>query len=716
MKKNRSNFFYLLAVLIILIGFSLVLFFFPNFIKSIEYNIYDIYNKTYVRIFPKKQKKINQDFLFIEIDSDTHIKLNSVIIDRKEFVSLNNILHDCNPSLIFYDYIFTTRTRSDNDFLKSIILPKYLFPCALSSQQASNMKSVNQKIKEIKNLKNKKNQNFYSSENLLLSFKEILEKTITLAHINSFADNDGIFRRMPLFIKYKDKYIPSVSLQFALTILNKSIDDIIIEKNKIIINSSPDAKPIAIPIDDNGEMLINFTFDRNMNFSKISYLDLLKISQEDINAIYELLEDKIIVITDSSFVANDYGKTPISINFLKSLLHAFSAETIISKNFVKILPIKYNIIILFLLSIIILFATIKLNANKFIILNFSILFIYLITSIILFSLFTIYISIFIFIAFFITSIIIVLLLKYIFEEKEKSFIKYAFNCYVPKTVVSQILKNRDLLHLEGRNTFVSIMFSDIANFTTISEIISPIELVKFLKYYNTQMTTVIKENNGIIDKYEGDAIMAEFGLPIEVADNEKLSAYNACKAAIEMQKKINLLKKEYTEINTEHLSTRIGINSGQVIAGNMGSDDLFDYTVIGDEVNLASRLEGVNKFYNTKIMIGEKTNELVKNSFFTRPIDFIRVKGRKTPEKVFELIDFKNKKTSEIYEKFLENYNKAFQFYIARNYSKTIDYIKTACQIIPEDKVIKQLEIKCKNYIKNPPPKDWDGVTILDSK
>ena len=720
MKKN-NNFFYFFTLLLILIICSLIIFFFPNIIKSIEYNIYDFYNYTYVLFPPKQEKEVNLNYLFIEIDSNTHKQLNSIIIDRKEFAYLNNLLNKCKPLLIFYDYIFSTETPSDKKLIESIKYPNYLFPCAISSQHISNMTSIdkekmnyiNQKIIDIKN---NDNQKFYSSDHLILSLNQIINKSIYLSHINSYADNDGIIRKIPLFINYKNKYIPSVSLYFALKIMNKSIDDISIKKNKIIINKKPDTEPITIPVDNNGEMFINFKFDKKTNFSNISYIDLIQLANNDFNMLYELIEDKIIIITDSSYVTNDYGKTPISINFLRSLLHAFSAETIITKKFVKILPIKYSIIICFLLTIIIFISTIKLNANKFIFLNFTILFIYLICSILLFSIFTIYIPIFTFLTFFIISIISIIILKYIFEEKEKSFIKYAFNCYVPKTVVSQILKNRNLLHLEGKNAYVSILFSDIANFTSISEIITPTELVKFLKYYNTEMTKIVKDNNGIIDKYEGDAIMAEFGLPVEIADNERISAYNACKSAIEMQNKIKEIREKYTEINTKDLSTKIGINSGQVIAGNMGSEDLFDYTVLGDEVNLASRLEGANKYYKTKIMIGEKTNNLVKDHFFTRPLDFLRVKGRKTPEKVFELIDFKNQDTAKIYNEFIEYYNNAFQLYTKRNYTKAISFLKKANNIVPNDIVLKQLENKCKNFIKNPPPKNWDGVTILDSK
>lgn len=720
MKVNKNNLFYLSFLVLILAIFSLIILLFPKNLNLIENNIYDFLNQTYIRLFTKEKKELNLDFLFIEIDSETLKKLNSIIVDKKIFAGLNGILNECNPSLIFYDYIFTTKTSSDKIFLESLNDVPYLFPCAMVSKEISELSIVNDSEKNFinkkaKSIENNDKQNFYSGKYFSFSLNEIMNKSKSIVHINAVDDEDGVYRRIPLFVKYEDKYIPSASLFFTLTILNKSIEDISIKQNKIIINGN-NTKPIVIPVNDNGEMLINFTEYSRLDFSRISYLKLIQIAKEDINMLYDLIEDKIIIITDTSFASYDYGKTPISITFLKSLLHSFSVNTIISNKFVRMYPFRFNIIILFILSIIILISTIRLSALKFSLLNISLLILYIISSMFLFYKFTIYLSIFIFISFFAIAIIGILILKYIFEEKEKSFIRYAFNFYLPKTVVNQILKNRDQLKLEGKTANVSIIFSDITNFTSLSEMITPIEIVKFLNYYNTEMANIIKDNNGIIDKYLGDAIMAEFGLPIEIADNEKNSANNACKCAIEMQKRLEIIKQEYTSIDVKNLGVKIGINSGQVIAGNMGAADLFDYTVIGDEVNLASRLEGANKFYKTKIIIGEKTNEFIKENFFTRPVDLIRVKGRKTPEKVFELIEFKNQETIEIYKDFLENYIDAFKCYTERDYSKAIGFLNKALNIMPDDNISKQLEIKCKNFIKNPPPKDWDGVTVLESK
>ncbi len=719
MKANKNTLSYLSFLLLILIIFSLIIIILPKNLNLIENSIYDFLNQTYIRLFTKEKKELNLDFLFIEIDSETLKKLNSIIVDKKIFAELNGLLNKCNPSLIFYDYIFTTKTSSDKIFIESIKDSPYLFPCAMIFKEISELSIVDQPVidfmdKNTKNMKNNENQNFYSGEYFTFSVKDIMNKSKGIAHINAVSDDDGVFRSIPLFVKYKDKYIPSVSLYFTLTILDKSLDDISIKKNKIIINDN--SKSIIIPVNDNGEMLVNFTLDSKIEFSKISYLKIIQIAKEDINMLYDLIEDKIVIITDTSFASYDYGKTPIAINFLKSLLHSFSVKTIISKEFVRTYPLNFNIIILIILSIIIVISTIRLSALKFSFLNISLLIIYIIISLFLFYQFTIYLSIFIFVSFFVIAIIGILILKYIFEEKEKSFIRYAFNFYLPKTVVNQILKNRDQLKLEGKSANVTIIFSDITNFTSLSEIITPIEIVKFLNYYNTEMANIIKDNNGIIDKYLGDAIMAEFGLPIEIADNEKISANNACKCAIEMQKRLEIIKQEYTSIDVKNLGVKIGINSGQVIAGNMGSAELFDYTVIGDEVNLASRLEGANKFYKTKIIIGENTNELIKENFFTRTVDLLRVKGRKTPEKVFELIEFKNPDTLKIYKDFLEYYNNAFQCYTERDYTKAIAFLNKAKSLMPDDEISKQLEIKCKDFIKKPPPEDWDGVTILESK
>ena len=291
-------------------------------------------------------------------------------------------------------------------------------------------------------------------------------------------------------------------------------------------------------------------------------------------------------------------------------------------------------------------------------------------------------------------------------------IQGAFSHYVPDKVVSQILENPDKLQLGGDQQVVSVMFSDVAGFTSISEKLTPAQLVQLLNDYLTEMTEIILQNNGIIDKYEGDAIMAEFGVPVHY-DNHP---YMACKSALEMQRKLKEMRDFWKKQNKPMLKARIGINTGEVIVGNMGSRNVFDYTVMGDHVNLGSRLEGANKFYGTNIMISEFTHGYVKDQFYTRPLDLIKVKGKDKPINVYELIAFKEDKLKENYLQMLQLYEKGINFYKSRNWDEAIDNFEQCLRLVATDTPSEEYRRRCIEYKFNQPAEDWDGVTIMKEK
>jgi adenylate cyclase len=304
------------------------------------------------------------------------------------------------------------------------------------------------------------------------------------------------------------------------------------------------------------------------------------------------------------------------------------------------------------------------------------------------------------------------LYHYILSQHEKKMIRGAFSHYVPEKVVSQILENPDKLTLGGEERVVTVMFSDVAGFTSISEKLTPAELVQLLNEYLTSMTDTILEHQGIIDKYEGDAIMAEFGMPVPY-DNHP---YMACKAALKMQNKLRNLRKKWKDEGKPLITARIGINTGEVIVGNMGSRNVFDYTVMGDHVNLGSRLEGANKFYGTSIMISEFTYGHVKDDFYTRELDLIRVKGKEKPIKVFELIASAEIKLEQRFHDMLEIYAKGLGHYKLQEWDDAINCFEECLKIRPNDSPSSEYRSRCIDYKFNSPGPEWDGVTIMQEK
>lgn len=209
----------------------------------------------------------------------------------------------------------------------------------------------------------------------------------------------------------------------------------------------------------------------------------------------------------------------------------------------------------------------------------------------------------------------------------------AFSKYVSKDVVEEILRNENAIELRGQKLYMSVYFSDIRGFTSFSEKMDPVDLSNMLNRYFTPMSAIITKHQGTIDKYIGDAIMAMFGAPINYADH----AEKACSAALDCVEALEKINIEFAEKNWPKIDIGIGVNTGYMNAGNIGSETIQNYTVIGDSVNLGSRLESLTKEYGVKIIISQFTYEIVKNKFKCRELAEVNVKGKAEPVKVYEL-------------------------------------------------------------------------------
>ncbi len=303
----------------------------------------------------------------------------------------------------------------------------------------------------------------------------------------------------------------------------------------------------------------------------------------------------------------------------------------------------------------------------------------------------------------------IVIYSYLYEQKAKKKINDAFGKYVSPILIKEIMKNPKKLSLGGEKKDIIILFSDIVNFTSLSEKLSPEKLVNFLNDYLTYMTEIVLENNGVVDKFIGDAIMAFWGAPID----EKNKIELACKSAIQMIEKLDELKLEWKKEYDCDIDIRIGLNYGEAVIGNMGSKNRFDYTAIGDSVNLASRLEAINKFYKTRLMISQFVYEKIKNKSIVREIDLVRVKGKVKPIKIYELISLK--KPSKIQMKFIDDFSKALNLYRNKRFDLAIKQFEK-CVKQYEDKTSKVFIERCKLMKKEKLSKNWDGVFIMKNK
>ena len=280
----------------------------------------------------------------------------------------------------------------------------------------------------------------------------------------------------------------------------------------------------------------------------------------------------------------------------------------------------------------------------------------------------------------------------------------AFTQYLPKDVLKSLFDAGTGAIPSGKEKDVSIMFADIANFTHYSENLSPNDLVLQLNEYLGCFSSVIIRNGGTVDKYIGDAVMAYWNAPRDCDDY----AFKACKTAIQGLHNLSFLQKEWARLNKPVFKARVGINTGNVVLGNIGTEEHLSYTVIGDNVNLASRLEGLNKVYDTTIMISDATLKACDDRLVSRPIDLVGVKGKDKKIMVHELMGLANETSSKIV-KFCTDFKIAFAAYVKKDWPVGLSLFQKLASENPDDKLCQIYVDRCRDYLQNPPDASWDG-------
>ncbi|HXF91093.1 MAG TPA: adenylate/guanylate cyclase domain-containing protein, partial [Candidatus Nitrosotenuis sp.] len=292
----------------------------------------------------------------------------------------------------------------------------------------------------------------------------------------------------------------------------------------------------------------------------------------------------------------------------------------------------------------------------------------------------------------------------------------AFSKFIPKALVGKLLQRNKEVTIGGNLKHVTFLFSDVANFTNISESTPPDKLVVHLSEYFEEVTQIIMKNNGTIDKYIGDAVMAFWGAPIP----DKKQVLNACKSALLVQKRLVELNHKWISEGKPELSTRIGLHMGDAIIGNIGSTDRLNYTALGDSVNLAARLEGVNKMYKTKTIISHTVFNELHNQCVARPLDVIAVKGKAESVKIYELVGLLGDDPRIIPSKeeieFCKIFARAFDAYLDQRFDDALTILDGLSKKYGDDYVVNLYIQRCKDFKKSPPPEQWDGTVILTSK
>ncbi len=307
------------------------------------------------------------------------------------------------------------------------------------------------------------------------------------------------------------------------------------------------------------------------------------------------------------------------------------------------------------------------------------------------------------------------------EQKDKKFLKDTFGAYISPELIDQMYEEKQEPKLGGNTGYHTAFFSDIQSFSAFSEVMEPEAMVKLMNEYLTEMTNILLDHQGTLDKYIGDSIVAFYGAPVTVEEHELL----ACKTALAMEKKIVELREKWSHEDDKpdlvhHLRHRVGLNSGPMVTGNMGSEMRMNYTMMGDTVNVAARLESSAKLYGVYIHVAENTYKKVKDEFEWRTLDYVRVKGKKVPVHVYELLSEKGQLDDDT-AKMLMIFHEGLELYNAQKWNDALKKFEESATLEDEFPTrpttpSKVYIFRCNHFIENLPEKDWDGVWTMTTK
>ncbi|MFZ5517728.1 MAG: CHASE2 domain-containing protein [Candidatus Zhuqueibacterota bacterium] len=537
------------------------------------------------------------------------------------------------------------------------------------------------------------------------------------AFANVYLDEDGFIRRYNLYQDLFGATCYPLAIEALRYIQGIPPEKIIQNRNGRFIVGK-----VSIPRFGADDMLINF-FGPTQHFPTYSFANImddqrfnLPDTTEDTNIfeIYKqsgLFRNKIVWIGASAEELQDNKFTPFfQFDGVKQTMpgvemHANALYTMMTASYLhRANPLLVALIILALGGLSILLSNYVKPILGFI-LGVGIASIYALLSLASFVQLQVWLPLVFPLTCFSLCYVVNIVNKILIEQREKGRYRKTFQQYVARSVVDSMLNSGELPKFGGERKILTVLFSDIRAFTSYSEKYPPETVVQRLTEYLTAMVDVIFRHRGTLDKFVGDEIMALFGAPYYFANH----AEHACLTALDMVASLRKIQKSWSEKEMEYFQIGIGINTGKVIVGNLGSIQLFDYTVIGDEVNLGARLEGANKHYSTTIIISEATYDQVRDKAIVRELDFVRVKGKKRPVKIYELRGMYSLPSIEK-DLIIDVYSYGLDLFKEKKWTQALKEFRRVLRYFPSDGPSRVYTLRCLEFIEHPPPENWDGV------
>lgn len=573
----------------------------------------------------------------------------------------------------------------------------------------------------------------------ILNFPPLMPENTAQGFFNNDSDSDGNYRRAMLFFNLQGEFVPSLPIRMAQKAL--SADD---TPGRLRITADDEKRGLqqslefevqtnsgtrAIPIDLYGDTIVNYrgpsyTFPITSMADVLAPADTLEYIQftpkkgEEKRTVSkaEFFKDALVLVGITAVGLYDIRPRPFADAAFGVENHANVLDNALNGDFLAKpspdLSIMFIIGMIFL-SIAFAWTISKLDARWGALAAVGTIFgLFYVDQAYLFNQKNIVFSGPILGIQLLFQYLAVTVMKYMQEETEKKFIRSAFDKYVSPAIIDSMLSDPSKLKLGGEKKELSILFSDIRSFTQLSEKVDVKVLTQFLNEYLGSMTEILQAKSGTLDKYIGDAVMCFWGAPIDLKNHAELAVHTA----VEMLHRLDALNVEFQRKYGFTIQIGIGINSGPVSVGNFGSNKVFEYTVIGDNVNLASRLEGLNKYYGTRIIISETTRSGLTDlsKFISREIDTVKVKGKAKSVKIYDIMP--DTPAYSGLKQILPSFEAGLADYYGRRWSEAIAKFEAVLRSRTEDRPTLELIERCRHYISNPPENSWDGSWEMHSK
>ena len=530
---------------------------------------------------------------------------------------------------------------------------------------------------------------------VLLPLASIAERARTLGHVNIGLGVDGAARYEYPVIKYRDAYYPSLAIQVAREFLGYAL-----EETRVEFTEGLQLGRVWIPTDESMRMIINY-YGPNGTFPTYSFVDVLRGRHSR-----ESFDGKIVLVGAAAIGIGEGAPSPFAVRLSGSERIATVISNILRRDFV----VRRNSLWLVDAAIAVLgglilgMASSRLSIFYFSTTALIIGLVLVIANYFIFEYAGLWLNITLPIFVLIVTYTAILILRYLIRVRRERETRKAFGRYLHPAMVDLLCEKPDLLKLSGEKKELTVLFSDIRNFGFFADRLPAEELVTVINEYLTAMTALVRDNNGLLDKYVGDGLMSIYGAPVPSHDH----GFQACQTALRMIEVAKKLEERWVERGLPALRIRIGINTGSMVIGNMGSDFHFDYTVMGDEVIIAARLEQANKIYGTAIIVGERTRALTSDRLATRELDLIHLKGRQEPVRIFELLpsQFLVSERSE----FVKLFESGLEAYRAKRWAKAIDLFEKSLRLVPGDPPSSLFIQRCQEFSERPPPQNWNGA------